>query len=407
MPRSSRRRPRRRGRPDLLLDGLAQLLTESYAAAVPMLARGAAGLRRRGCRADEQLRWMWLATVSAVLLWDDDGGSRSRDRHVQLARETGALGDLPLALGQRSVHLFAGELTAAAARSTRRPRRRRRPPEAPRAVRRRGAGGAAGPRGRRRVSSTQPRPRSSGAARASGLRARLGRGRPLQRPRPLRGRPAPRRVRVLEHAELGSSNWAMAELIEAAVRSRRAASSPRTPRPARRDDAARAARTGRSGSQHARARCSSRTAPPKTSTREAIDRLGRTRIAVDLARAHLLYGEWLRRERRRVGRARRSCGPRTSCSPTSGWRRSPSARGSSCRRPASTPASGPWIRSASSRRRSADLAPRGAGKHQPRDRRAAVHQPEHGRVPPPQGVPQARREVTHAACEPPAAAGVS
>ena len=34
--------------------------------------------------------------------------------------------------------------------------------------------------------------------------------------------------------------------------------------------------------------------------REAIERLARSRIAVHLARAHLVYGEWLRRENRRV-----------------------------------------------------------------------------------------------------------
>jgi DNA-binding CsgD family transcriptional regulator len=94
------------------------------------------------------------------------------------------------------------------------------------------------------------------------------------------------------------ASWALVELVEAAVRSavpERAAGALQ-----RLSGIARACRTDWALGAEARSRALvSDGAAAETLYREAIDRLGRTRLRVDLARAHLVYGEWLRRQRRR------------------------------------------------------------------------------------------------------------
>src|SRR5262249_30074357 len=101
-----------------------------------------------------------------------------------------------------------------------------------------------------------------------------------------------------QDANLYVSMWALPELIEAAVR---------TPNIHTAADALeRLAETTRAGGTdfglgietRSRAMLSDGVAA-ETLYREAIGRLGRTRVRTELARAHLLYGEWLRRQRRR------------------------------------------------------------------------------------------------------------
>jgi DNA-binding CsgD family transcriptional regulator len=98
--------------------------------------------------------------------------------------------------------------------------------------------------------------------------------------------------------EMVSPTWALVELVEAAARSGS-------------DIAAEALRrlaeiTSTSGTDWAlgvearsRALLSDGDAAERL-YRESIERLGRTHMRADLARAHLVYGEWLRRERRRI-----------------------------------------------------------------------------------------------------------
>ena len=282
---------------DLLLDALTTLLTGSYEAAVPMLRR-AAGAFGTDNSATEQMRWIWLATIASVQLWDDATWEVLSERHIRIARKTGALGDLPLALTQRIyLHLLTGELEAATSLVE----------EIQRAndttgsdLAQYGAVGLAALRGRE-VEATYliERTRAEVMSRGEGIglsvldwaAAVLYNG---------LGRYEEAREAALGVAadDLNPSMWVMAELIEAAVRAGTREVAEDTRR--RLGSIGRASGTDWVVGIASRSEALLAEGPAAEHLYvEAIDRLGRTRIAVDLARAHLLYGEWLRRERRR------------------------------------------------------------------------------------------------------------
>ena len=95
---------------DLLLDGQALLITERLRGATPMLKRALSAFRGDDLSNDEALRWLWVACVTAIHLWDEESWRVLSDRYVQLARDAGALTVLPLALNHcAGCRVCAGE----------------------------------------------------------------------------------------------------------------------------------------------------------------------------------------------------------------------------------------------------------------------------------------------------------
>ncbi|MDX6628379.1 MAG: hypothetical protein QOH00_625 [Gaiellales bacterium] len=287
--------------PELLLNGLATFFCETYEAAVPILRRAQDAFDGSGMPVSEQLRWKWLATVSSVHLWDDALWHAISERHVQIARETGALGELPLALSLRIyAHLFAGELSTATllVDETRAAAEATNSNLAPY-----GAVGLAAFRGREREAvflfeasreDVTRRGEGIGLSMLAWAQAVLYNG--LGRYEEARAAA----LRATEHRHnLSTSNWGMAELIEAAVR----AGTPEVAADARSRLAEVARVSGTDWALGVAARSEALLVEDQRAEKlyiEAVDRLDQTRMTVDLARAHLLYGEWLRRQRRRV-----------------------------------------------------------------------------------------------------------
>jgi DNA-binding CsgD family transcriptional regulator len=289
---------------DLLLDGLAVRFTDGYAASVPALKRALAA-----AVAEERAEWEsigpWLAPLPLVRhvsrdLFDDAGMHDIAVQGVEISRQNGALAMLSLALQSVTyVRIMEGDLKGAT----------RLLDESDAVATATGAGrilyGRASLAGFRGIEAEAlalwDKTEADANARGEGVLLTLceharavlynGLGRYEAALGPAR--------RAVAQDELWGSTWALPELVEAATGCGQA-------------DVANAAlellaeRTRATGTSwalglEARSRAlQSEATVAERLHREAIDHLGRTRVAFELARARLVYGEWLWRQGRRL-----------------------------------------------------------------------------------------------------------
>jgi DNA-binding CsgD family transcriptional regulator len=285
---------------DLLLDGLATRFTEGYSAGQPPLRRALEAFRDAEELTPGDVRWLLLACRLAQDLWDDELWDVLATRGLRVARETGALSVLPTAATYRaSLHIHAGEFGAASSLIEEADAIVSATDMAPlkyaslmlAAWRGNEADGLKLIEAGRLEATARGEGRGLGVTEWATALLYNGRGR--------YGEALAAAQRGCEHDDVGVFERTLVELIEAGVRSGAT-------------DAASAAldrltgRTRASGTDWAHgietgSRALLSEGPDAEPLyREAVERLARTRGLVHLARARLLYGEWLRRENRRV-----------------------------------------------------------------------------------------------------------
>jgi DNA-binding CsgD family transcriptional regulator len=286
---------------DLLLHGFSLAFTEGRVAAAAVLKEAAGGFAGNDVSIEEVLRWGWLATAAAVMVWDYDTCLAVATRGVELAREAGALTVLPVSVNVMAQALALGgefgrgaELVAEADSVT----------EATGAqVAPYGALVLAGFRGHAGPASelidTTVEQYTVGGQGTAVQYARWARSVLLNGLGRYEEALAAAQEASDDTPELFVSVWAAIELVEAATRCEQ----PELARSAleRIAAATTVAPTDWARGVHARSQALlSDGVSAESLYREAVERLGRTRLRPELARAHLLYGEWLRRENRRV-----------------------------------------------------------------------------------------------------------
>ena len=281
----------------LLLLGLATRLTDGYAAAAPTLTAAL-----RAYLAEERhLDWSWVAYgLAAMDLWDDDAWFELASSQAELARATGALILLPFALDYLAAfHIQAGNLSLASAlieeaQSLDLGVRAETLPYVPlRLAAWRGDVSTALNLVEVMIGGAHSRGEGCAVTVAEYATAILYNGLGEYE----LAFEAAQKAAAAD--EIATSSWALSELVEAAARSGRQEI-------ARESLDRLCERTSASGTTWAKgteARASALLEDGESAEdlyREAIDGLAQSRMVAHLARARLSYGEWLRRENRRV-----------------------------------------------------------------------------------------------------------
>jgi DNA-binding CsgD family transcriptional regulator len=291
--------PEPRRASELLLYGLALLVTDGYTSGTPVLREALSAFRANDLRIEERLRWSWLAGRAAALIWDYDSWDDLTAQQIQAARDAGALTVLPLSLGTRAaLHLNAGKLALAAlvveeVEAVAEAIGNRPTPASAMTV--------AAFRGHEEearelidASTKDFATRGDGLGLTIALWATAVLNNSLAR---YEDAYAAAEEALEDPFEVSFSPLATVELVEAASRiGKEEAAKPVLERLAQGTSA-----SGTDWAVAVEARCRallSEGAAAEDLYREAIDRLKPTALGFDLARTRLLYGEWLRRERR-------------------------------------------------------------------------------------------------------------
>ncbi|HEV3391154.1 MAG TPA: LuxR C-terminal-related transcriptional regulator [Solirubrobacteraceae bacterium] len=287
--------------PQLLLEGFTLLVTDGYRAGVPVLNHALSAFRGDEVSAEEGLRWLWVACTAAGLVWDFDAWDVLSRRLVRLARDAGALSALPFALNSRGgLHLVEGKPILADSLAK----------EA--AAVNEATGSSIAPyaavalvafRGREAEASElieETRVEVLRRGEGAGLTFVLWASAVLYNGL---GRYEDALAAAVQAREDSNAawfrTWGLVELVEAAARCGKHELA--VDALDRLSQTTSASGTDWALGVQARSRAlltEGDAAEPLY--RQAIEALERTRVRVELARAHLLYGEWLRRERRRL-----------------------------------------------------------------------------------------------------------